>query len=171
VWDVAFLPSSNALVSAGADGTLRLWNPTTGAMLRAWQAHTGGVYKLSVAPNGKIIASFGEDDALRFWTSMGELLWIYSPAFDLASFAFSPQFPYFAYSIRSDYAGGSLLVMAMFSIPGDVDGDGCVSDSDLLQVLFAFGQTGDWPADVDGNGVVDDGDLLIVLLRFGTGCE
>ena len=170
VWDVAFLPSSNALVSAGADGTLRLWNITTGTTLRVWQAHAGGVYRLSVAPNGKIIASFGEDGALRFWTHTGELLWIYSPAFDLASFAFSPQFPYFAYSIRSDYAGGSLLVMAMFSIPGDVDGDGCVSDSDLLQVLFAFGQTGDWPADVDGNGVVDDSDLLIVLLRFGTGC-
>ncbi len=54
--------------------------------------------------------------------------------------------------------------------PGDVNGDGCVDDADLLAVLFAFGQTGDLPEDVNGDGVVDDADLLIVLFNFGQGC-
>ncbi|MCS7209227.1 MAG: DUF1565 domain-containing protein [Fimbriimonadales bacterium] len=54
--------------------------------------------------------------------------------------------------------------------PGDVDGNGCVNDQDLLQVLLNFGQTGNNPADVDGNGVVNDQDLLVVLLNFGQGC-
>ncbi|MCS7300045.1 MAG: hypothetical protein NZ556_00620, partial [Fimbriimonadales bacterium] len=53
---------------------------------------------------------------------------------------------------------------------GDVDGNGCVDDADLLQVLFAFGQTGSNPADVNGDSVVDDADLLIVLFNFGQGC-
>ncbi len=53
--------------------------------------------------------------------------------------------------------------------PGDVDGNGCVDDADLLQVLFAFGGQGG-PADVNGDGIVDDADLLIVLFNFGTGC-
>ena len=54
---------------------------------------------------------------------------------------------------------------------GDVNGDGCVDDGDLLQVLFAFGQTNPGHiADVNFDGIVDDADLLIVLFNFGTGC-
>lgn len=54
---------------------------------------------------------------------------------------------------------------------GDVDGDGCVDDSDLLRVLFAFGQEGSLLAeDLNEDGVVDDADLLIVLFEFGQGC-
>lgn len=52
---------------------------------------------------------------------------------------------------------------------GDVDGDGCVSDRDLLLTLFAFGQT-DAPADLNADGVVNDADLLLVLFNFGRGC-
>jgi hypothetical protein len=52
----------------------------------------------------------------------------------------------------------------------DVDGNGCVDDSDLLAVLFAFGSTGSNPADITCDGVVDDSDLLAVLFAFGTGC-
>lgn len=55
--------------------------------------------------------------------------------------------------------------------PGDVNGDGYVDDTDLLKVLFAFGQTGsNLPEDLNGDGVVDDADLLLVLLNFGSGC-
>jgi hypothetical protein len=54
--------------------------------------------------------------------------------------------------------------------PGDVDDNGCVDDADLLQVLFAFGSTGQNDADVNGDQIVDDADLLIVLFNFGTGC-
>jgi hypothetical protein len=53
---------------------------------------------------------------------------------------------------------------------GDVDGNGCVDDADLLQVLFAFGATGLNPADLNCDGTVDDADLLLVLFNFGTGC-
>jgi len=52
---------------------------------------------------------------------------------------------------------------------GDADGNGCVDDADLLQVLFAFGATGD-SADVNCDGIVDDADLLEVLFAFGNGC-
>jgi hypothetical protein len=55
---------------------------------------------------------------------------------------------------------------------GDVDGNGCVDDADLLAVLFAFGTTGDLclSEDVNKDGVVDDADLLTVLFNFGSGC-
>jgi probable HAF family extracellular repeat protein len=55
---------------------------------------------------------------------------------------------------------------------GDVDGNGCVDDADLLAVLFAFGSMGEILGRVDVNcdGVVDDADLLQVLFNFGSGC-
>ncbi|MCS7300760.1 MAG: hypothetical protein NZ556_04315 [Fimbriimonadales bacterium] len=52
---------------------------------------------------------------------------------------------------------------------GDVNGDGCVDDADLLVVLFNFGNAGG-QGDVNNDNVVDDADLLIVLFNFGAGC-
>ncbi len=52
---------------------------------------------------------------------------------------------------------------------GDVDGNGCVDDADLLAILFGFGSN-DPALDLDGNGVVDDADLLTLLFNFGAGC-
>jgi hypothetical protein len=52
---------------------------------------------------------------------------------------------------------------------GDVDGNGCVDDADLLIVLFNFGNAGG-QGDVNGDNIVDDADLLIVLFNFGAGC-
>jgi hypothetical protein len=68
--------------------------------------------------------------------------------------------------------GGDTLdpYLRMALILGDVNGDDCIDDADLLMVLFAFGQTGDLPEDLNMDGVVDDADLLIVLFNFGSGC-
>jgi len=54
---------------------------------------------------------------------------------------------------------------------GDVNGDGLVNDTDLLQILIAFGTTcsGYCFYDLNRDGVVDDADLLLVLINFGTG--
>ena len=49
--------------------------------------------------------------------------------------------------------------------------NGCIDDADLLAVLFAFGNTGQFLSeDVTCDGVVDDADLLQVLFNFGSGC-
>ncbi|MCW5933780.1 MAG: hypothetical protein KIT45_05670 [Fimbriimonadia bacterium] len=55
---------------------------------------------------------------------------------------------------------------------GDVDADGCVNDEDLLEVLFNFGRTSDFPCGIDIiiDGRIDDEDLLEVLFNFGLGC-
>jgi hypothetical protein len=50
------------------------------------------------------------------------------------------------------------------SIPGDVDGDGFVTVSDLLAVISAWGPCGEGcPEDLNGDGVVDVIDLLLVI--------
>jgi hypothetical protein len=54
---------------------------------------------------------------------------------------------------------------------GDVNGDQCVDDSDLLAILFAFGSEGEnLPEDVNMDGIVNDADLLYALFNFGVGC-
>jgi hypothetical protein len=65
--------------------------------------------------------------------------------------------------------GNSGVITANWSlINGDVNRDNQIDDADLLEVLFAFGQTGaNLPADCNGDGTVDDADLLIVLFNFG----
>ncbi len=78
--------------------------------------------------------------------------------------------------VASDRVANSLRytnftdVRVIAGVEGDVDGNGCVDDADLLQVLFNFGATGANDADVNGDNIVDDADLLIVLFNFGTGC-
>jgi hypothetical protein len=52
----------------------------------------------------------------------------------------------------------------------DVNGDGCVDDADLLQVLLRFGETWDGGEDINWDGIVDDADLLTLLMDFGRGC-
>ncbi len=56
---------------------------------------------------------------------------------------------------------------------GDTNGDGCIDDSDLLAVLFAFETRGTGHTrheDINKDGTVADRDLLSVLLHFGEGC-
>lgn len=61
---------------------------------------------------------------------------------------------------------------APFAKSGDVTGDGCANDADLLRVLFRFGESGfGLSEDLNEDGVVDDADLLEVLFHFGEGCE
>ncbi len=50
--------------------------------------------------------------------------------------------------------------------PADLDGDGTVGITDLLQLLFVWGQQG-VPADLDGDGTVGITDLLVLLAAWG----
>ncbi len=50
---------------------------------------------------------------------------------------------------------------------GDIDGNGIVEVTDLLEVIAAWGSS-DVNADVDGSGIVDVSDLLLVVANWGT---
>ena len=55
--------------------------------------------------------------------------------------------------------------------PGDLDGDGLVGVTDILQLLVGFGcTTACGPSDVNADGVVNVSDVLFLLGLFGSNC-
>jgi WD40 repeat protein/subtilase family serine protease len=104
-------------------------------------------------------------------------VWLNDVTFTQAPFdAQSGCHTYAFYVTASDNAGNLTPApeaprAVIVALPGDINGDRMVDDSDLLEVLFAFGARGNnLSADVTGDGVVDDADLNVVLFNFGNGC-
>lgn len=78
---------------------------------------------------------------------------------------------FYRFYSRNDTGGRGPVLRVVYRVAGDVNGDGCTDDADLLAVLFEFGNTGSGlPTDLNGDGIVDDADLLTVLFNFGNGC-
>jgi WD40 repeat protein/transcriptional regulator with XRE-family HTH domain len=71
VFAVAFSSGGTLLASAGADGTVRLWNTATGhpvATLHATSARYG-VHGVAFSPDGRLLASADGDGTVRLWNT------------------------------------------------------------------------------------------------------
>jgi pentatricopeptide repeat protein len=55
------------LASAGTEGKVKLWEPLTGKLLRALDAHDGGAYAVGFTPDGTTLVSGGKDGLLKVW--------------------------------------------------------------------------------------------------------
>ncbi len=107
------------------------------------------------------------------WSNFNPGNTVYFSEFRLRWNSFAPEFWWT--SIPSLPSGFVPRIRPMPNAPapppeGDVDGSGCVNDTDLMMVLFSFGQTGYLLADLNNDRRVDDADLQIVLFNFGRGC-
>ena len=64
---VAFSPDGRQLASAGEDGTVRLWDPATGAAQATLTGHDSRVDAVAFSPDGRQLASAGQDGTVRLW--------------------------------------------------------------------------------------------------------
>jgi WD40 repeat protein len=172
IGNTVFSPDGR-LLAFTVGNTIELWDVSRWERVRTLTGHTSVARCVVFAPNGRILASGGADGTVRFWrVSDGMLLQTYDEetSLDVLSIAFSPDGQLFGYG-RYD---GTVVVAHTPTLlrDGDVNNDGCVDDTDLLQVLFVFGQSGsNLPEDLNNDGTVNDSDLLEVLSNFGRGCE
>lgn len=76
VLTAAFSPDNRVIVTAGADRSVKVWNPETGAILRSFNHHTATVHALAFSPathaastpsRPAICASGSDDLTVRVW--------------------------------------------------------------------------------------------------------
>jgi WD40 repeat protein len=67
VLDVAVMTDGERVVSASADGTLRVWDVNTGQTLHVLARHTGAVTSVASTTEGDCAISASTDGTLRVW--------------------------------------------------------------------------------------------------------
>jgi WD40 repeat protein/serine/threonine protein kinase len=71
----AYSADSRRLASGGEDGTVRIWEPISGRLLRVLVGHARGLSSVAWSPDAKLLASGGEDNTVRLWEAdSGRLL-------------------------------------------------------------------------------------------------
>ncbi|MDE0864396.1 MAG: WD40 repeat domain-containing protein, partial [Rubripirellula sp.] len=72
---LTFHPQGNQLAAGLYDGTIYIWNPSTGESLRSWKAHESSIQSLAYESNGTRLASISFDNQLKIWDSnTGEII-------------------------------------------------------------------------------------------------
>jgi WD40 repeat protein len=74
VHGVSFSPGGERLAAGGGDGTIKIWNSSTGALIQRFPAHTDAVVSVVFHRDGKHLASRGADRKVKVWdlTSTGQ---------------------------------------------------------------------------------------------------
>ncbi|KAJ4864203.1 WD domain, g-beta repeat domain-containing protein [Trichoderma breve] len=67
VWSAAFSPDCKTLAAGCGDGMVRLWDPTTGMLIRSLKGNTNQVNSVVFSSNGQKLASASYDGMLRLW--------------------------------------------------------------------------------------------------------
>ncbi len=64
---VGFLPGGHTLLTAGMDGTVRIWDVNTGEELRSFDWGIGKVQAAAVSPDGTLCAAGSDDGRMVVW--------------------------------------------------------------------------------------------------------
>ena len=64
---VAISPDGSWLVTAGSDGTARIWDATTGHERATLTGHGGSVSAVAISPDGSWLVTAGSDGTARIW--------------------------------------------------------------------------------------------------------
>jgi WD40 repeat protein len=64
---VAWSPDGKRIASASGDGTVQVWNASSGTTIYTYRGHDKDVFCLAWSPDGRYIASGGLDTTVQVW--------------------------------------------------------------------------------------------------------
>jgi WD40 repeat protein len=64
---VVFTPDGRAVAVGQYDGTIVLFDPSTGRVLAASRGHTETIFGLAISPNGRLLATASGDATVKLW--------------------------------------------------------------------------------------------------------
>ncbi|MFZ4443547.1 MAG: protein kinase domain-containing protein [Planktothrix agardhii] len=75
IWSVDVSPDNQAIASASADKTVKIWDRQTGAILQNLTDHQDQVYAVVFSPDGQLLVTASLDKTIKIWkVETGELL-------------------------------------------------------------------------------------------------
>ncbi|MDB9374893.1 WD40 repeat domain-containing protein [Nodularia sphaerocarpa] len=154
---LSFSPNSNVLVSSSEDGTIRLWNVSSGSLIRTLTGHRQSVFRVNFSPNGRILASGDAGGVVKLWDMQTgkeiDSMWAHGNG--ITGIQFSPNAPILASSsndgtikIWSLQTGKRIHTLrgkyaTIRSISFSPDGRFIVSSGSYSQTLGSQGSDGD----------------------------
>jgi WD40 repeat protein len=64
---VAYSPDGQRIASGADDGTVKIWNAETGALISALSGHIDSVVSVAFSPDGRRLVSGSFDTTVKIW--------------------------------------------------------------------------------------------------------
>ncbi|MEW6496721.1 MAG: serine/threonine-protein kinase, partial [Cyanobacteriota bacterium] len=93
VRSIAITPDNQTLISGSEDNTIKIWQLSTGKLVRTLTGHTNWISSLAISPDGQTLVSGSGDNTIKIWQlQTGQLIrTLTGHSYDVNSLAMTPD--------------------------------------------------------------------------------